>query len=296
MEQLDFERILIQFRRSSSLPSIPKTTMALVRAIDSGEASAVDLERIIASDPALATAVLRVSASSSMERPLEQVATLRHAIMAIGQRTIRNLGISLSIRHLSEASDVPSFSSERFARHSLATGFLARYIFARKAQREPFGSQWCADEIFAAGVLHDLGVALLVQVCPEAFARTQNFATRFGVTLEAAFMKVYKGETGVLGAAAAETWALPSLFPQTMKAMNSPWTMPEEFTALACLSYANHLACLFGESIEVWPCQRELSPEVEMEVGLEATEVEVLREVIERHMAAYFELQEPEAA
>ncbi len=286
-EQLDYDRILIHFRRAATLPPLPGSAMALVHAIDSGEATAMELEKIIASDPAIATTLLRIASSDAERADMNQIATLRHAIMVLGQRAIRSLAISLTVKQISHECEVPGFDPVRFARHSLATGYLARYIFVRRTQKGAFESRWNADEIFAAGVLHDLGFGLLARVCSSAYTRTQNFASRFGSGLDRAFTQIYKGSAGDLGAAAAETWNLPALFPETMRAMNCPWTNPDEFVALACLGYADYLAHEFGETTESWPFQLELSPEVEMEVGLQPAELEGLRPAIEHHLNTF---------
>ncbi len=54
----------------------------------------------------------------------------------------------------------------RVSRHCLATGLLSRYVFARMQRDEPFESELQADELFAAGVLHDLGLGLLSVLDP----------------------------------------------------------------------------------------------------------------------------------
>jgi HD-like signal output (HDOD) protein len=84
------DRFLIGFKRSISLPALPHAASALVLVIDSGEASALDIERIIASDPALSTMLMRVAAGAYPGNP---PSSLRMAILRVGQREIRSIAI-----------------------------------------------------------------------------------------------------------------------------------------------------------------------------------------------------------
>lgn len=279
MARDDLDRLKLLFRRTCTLPQLPGTALRLINTIDTGEASAIDLERIILSDPGLAAGFLRAAvAASHGER---EFGTIRQAIMYMGQRSVRTLAVSLALQGvLADPDTPPLFDQAKFSRHSIFVGFLSRYVYARRQMQEPFPSIWTADEIFAAGVLHDLGLGLLPKVAPDVFNRVANFSKRAGLTLNAGFEKLYGDHISVLSAAAAETWQLPDVFTKTLRYRSQPWNMMDEYTSLCCIEYANLLADTHGYAVADWPLTVEPNPEVALEVSLPEEEIATVIELI----------------
>ena len=116
---LNYDKLRILFRRASTLPPLPRGAARLIEEIDSDTSCAVTLERIISTDPALTTEVLRV-ASSATSGTRGGITSLRQAILLLGQRSIRALAVSLSLRTLMKQGNRSiRFEGTRFARHSL---------------------------------------------------------------------------------------------------------------------------------------------------------------------------------
>jgi hypothetical protein len=174
------------------------------------------------------------------------------------------------------------FDVGRFARHSLMVGVLTRYLFARRQKIEPFESLWSADEMFAAGVLHDIGLPLLARVAPDDYMRVLMLSRRKKSLIREAFSLIFDCELPELGAEVATRWELPSVFIDTMRYSEAPWRRPDEMVALACLSYADTLAGAFGYDYEPWEVTREPLPEAEMEVGVPPQELTALKPLVER--------------
>src|SRR5687768_13347381 len=98
MDQItDFERLRLLFRRTSSLPQLPGTAMRLINQIDSGDASAKDLEKVIISDPGLAASFLRAAVAANTADRDSGISSIRQAIMHMGQRSVRSLAMSLAL-------------------------------------------------------------------------------------------------------------------------------------------------------------------------------------------------------
>ena len=280
------DRFAIKFKRTMSLPTLPHAATALIRAIDGGEATAADLERIIAADPSLSTMLMRAAAIAFGGNP---PTSLRMAILRLGQREIRTVAISLSVKRVLHEDPTCRFDVTRYARHSLTVGFLARYLSARRQQKEPFESKWSADELFAAGVLHDIGLPLLARVAPEDYSRVELLARRTGQSFQFTFTRIFACELGELGALVAKLWELPPVFTETMRDMHAPWRIPKEMVALSSLSYADYLANQFGATLEDWEVANEPILEAEIEVGIDPVEQENLKIVVDRHVTAMME-------
>jgi HD-like signal output (HDOD) protein len=280
----DFETLELIFRRTGSLPALPSTAVQLVKSIDSGEASASTLERIIASDPVLSAEFLRM-ASVAAAGGVPRYSTIRGAIMLLGQRTVRSLAMSLILRSMSFSKPkTPYFDAARFSRHSLAVAMLARFLFARKQMNGRPTSDWSADEVFAVGILSSLGIGLLAQVVPAAYERVFHFSERAGVTLEEGFQRVFLKPSTMITAVAVEAWGLPPVFSEALVHLHQPWAYPQEFTALCCLNYAISLSDMYDLGIGKWTVDVNIQPEIEFETALTDQEQTTLVNAVKFHI------------
>jgi len=259
--------------------------LALVEAIDTGEASAIQLERIISGDPSLAWAMLRYQASNDDEATVDQRATIRNIIMRMGQNAVRAVAMSLAMKDFSRsAGDMSEEDFVALNQHSLAVGSLARYTFLRIKMLKPFESRWTADEIYAAGVVHDIGIPLVAKIAPEVYSRVSVFARRSGVSFDEAFTILHHEHVNELASIAAASWNVPSVFELTLKHYHAPYKFEEEYVALSCLRYANYLAIHFGYMPGSWPIEATLDPDVAQEVGLPEEELEPLGAALENQI------------
>lgn len=267
-----YGRIELLFKRSRALPPLPTSVPRLIRLIDTGEASAIDLDRIVSCDPALTADLLRTASLSAPS--MSQITTIRGAIMRLGQRSVRAMAVSLLLSDMfKKYNSVPGFDPAGLASHSLFVGYMARYLFARRHAIEPFQSNWTADEVFAAGVMHDLPFGALAIVAPSAITRVAGFARRAQKSFGESFELVYERPLQELGAIACSTWGLPPMFETALRYFREPWEYEQELTAMYCLSYANFLAESSGFVIENWQFLPSVFPEVKVEVGLEDEEI-----------------------
>ena len=144
-------------------------------------------------------------------------------------------------------------------------------------------TSWSADEVFAAALLHDLGVALLAGVSPESFQRVYGSADRFKISICEAFQKIYSRSLDELAAVAMEAWGLPPVFAQTTRFQSQPWSLPAEFDALACINYGDYLVSVHGCTLEKWIVEPPLEWEVQSAVGLTDQEAaQLLHKVTEQ--------------
>ncbi len=281
----DFERMQLLFKRAGAVPDLPGSAVKLITLIDSGDASAIDLERIVAADSGLCACILRVANSDVMSGS-KPVSTIRNAIMRLGQKTVRSMALSIMVSD-SISNRLELLDSRRLSQHTLFAAFLARYTYARRQRKQAFETEWSADEVFAATLFKDISIGLLARLDPDAFGRTKAFAQRTHCTLNCAFQKLYGSAIGELGAQAVRLWKLPDVFVECVANADQPWRNEREYISLCCISYGNYLACMHGASIEEWPVQPDLSPEVTLEVGLEDAELCSVLELVEQQVDSW---------
>jgi len=254
------ERLKLLFRRTGNLPPLNATATALIRSIDEGEGSLLEVEQIIASDPFISSNILRMALLEPRSRNEQRPVTLLSAISTLGLRAIRSLAIALAVKPILIEDFHPDFNRELFRRHCFATGVIASFLFAR---RHKLGltvtCSWSNDEIFAAGILHDLSIALLARTSPSDFARVAFAAKRHSTSIDSAFFKLYEIHVGEIGSIAAAAWGMPDLFVKSLLFRENPWALPEEFDGLACLAVADYLARnQFGYSDVAWETSNEV--------------------------------------
>ncbi len=277
------DRLKLRFKRASSLPELSLTATRLIEAIDSGEASAADLERIIMGDPLVAATFLRITSQSEVRSRGNQ-ASIRAVVMRLGQKSVRSLAVSLALKNLLAHDEVTSsFNRALFVKHSLAVGFLARYLFARRRRLgQPVVSSWTSDELFAAGVLHDLCIALLAQVSPDVFDRVNTYAEERQITLNQGFVEIFDCPSRELGALAAEAWGLPPIFVRSMRFFDNPMGLESEYDALCCLHMADYLAnTQFGLGAVPWTVDLVLPTDISEEFQIPEEEMMQLKELLQ---------------
>lgn len=285
-EATAFSNLEQLFTQANTLPQLPGAALRLIQILEHDDVSSGEVERIIIGDPALTVAVIR--AASSALYGGEECSTIRGAIMRLGHRAVQSVAVSLGVQALmGEGQNKSQFDRNRFARHSIFVGFLARYLYACRHQREPFKSKWSRDEIFAAGVLHDLGPGLLARVSPTDFDKVFLIAKKGNMSFHTAFEAIFGGSINHLAVLAAQTWKLPPLFEEILGHFENPDSMPDEFIALACIGYANCLAEEQNFGFFPWRVSPVLGETVLETVGLAEEDIPAVVTLVSRHTAAY---------
>jgi len=134
------------------LPALPALLHELMRELRDADADIRRLEERISSDASLTTRVLKMANSPFYARSGE-VVDVRRAVMTLGFRTVANLVMAAGLRNtLAKAESVPSFQANGVFTYSLASGLAC----SRLARKVP-ALRDVADELFVAGLLHDVG-------------------------------------------------------------------------------------------------------------------------------------------
>jgi HD-like signal output (HDOD) protein len=119
---------------------------------------------VIKNDPALSVKVLKVVNSAFYGLP-GQVASVDRAIILLGLSAVKNIAIAASIARLFKGKRISNtFSAADLWRHSVAVAVAARSI----AKMAPHPAM--LDEIFVAGMIHDLGTLVERQCYPDEFS------------------------------------------------------------------------------------------------------------------------------
>ncbi len=134
------------------LPTLPEVAMQVRKAVGDPQATAVRLEKIINTDPALSTKLIKV-VNSPAYRGSAPITNLRLAITRLGTNMIRNLATSLVMEQLYQPKATDSIKQhlKDLWLHSTKVATLSHVIAKRFTKLKP-------DEAMLAGLIHDIGI------------------------------------------------------------------------------------------------------------------------------------------
>lgn len=183
----------------SALPVMPDIAAKIISIPeDNIDISFKELENMIKVDPGLATKILKV-ANSAMYARQKEVTSLQAAITLLGFKTIKSLVFLVSASNMFKKDNSREFFKS-FWKHSILTAFLSQNIAVRT------GFKRLSDEIFLAGLLHDIGKVPLYQADPELFYRITDTNSE---------KMIYNADHKEIGGAVLNSWSFPEVYVDT---------------------------------------------------------------------------------
>ena len=184
--------VLEELRR---LPMRPSAVTQVLGVLEHPDASARDVASALQTDPALCARLLQL-ANSPYFGLSGKVGNVERAVVALGASTVRSLAVSTAAGMFGGAGEMP----EGFWHHSVAVAAGAS-IAARFASVPP-GDALCA------GLLHDLGAALLYRFDPAPYVARLEAGLDPSALLDAE-VDAYSGDHAMVGAFGLDQWKLP---------------------------------------------------------------------------------------
>ncbi len=144
-----------------NLPVFNATALRIQKEVAKEEPDSRLIEKLIVSDQSLTGEVLRVS-NSSFYKGLTQVATVRDAIIRMGNIEVSNIVSMVALQHnfRSKNQTIHKIMGKLW-RHSVGCAIGANWL-ARQ-----MGFQTLAHETFIAGLLHDVGKLYVLKVVDD---------------------------------------------------------------------------------------------------------------------------------
>lgn len=216
MDGLEFKQLVKTFQSLEALPQLPESSIRLVQTCESEGATLQDAEKIVASDPGLATTVIRAASTARFFGMGGPTTSVSSAVMRLGLRALKALAMTYTFRALLDRRHGSEHYDPRpFSKHSVFVGIGAQYLYDRECGH--LGHD--LEEVFAFGLLHDLGACLLANVAPELFDELWIQAQNGKISLEERFYMKFKEPMVTIAWAAATAWDLPELFTEYLHAM-----------------------------------------------------------------------------
>lgn len=182
------------------LPALPAVVAKVLQTFQQEDPDIDQLAGEIAHDQALATRVLRL-ANSPFYGLQTRVGTLHDAITVLGFRNVRAAVAGIAVLRCFAHDQLPGFDMAAFWNHATATALASRAI-ARIA-RQP------EELAFTAGLVHDIGVLVLLTTVPAEMAKVLVYAGQRDCGLREAERDVLGIDHTVVGEALLRHWHFP---------------------------------------------------------------------------------------
>jgi len=225
-----------------SLPQIPHIASQVLRLTVDPDCSVNELQRLIASDQALAAQILKI-ANSAMFGMVRKVSTLSQAIATLGLNTVKSVVIASSAKNLYRRNSAVFYQMaiwEHSVVAALAGSVLAK-VFHLSAQ----------DDVFLCGLIHDIGKSVIAMKYPGKYRdiinSIYNGEIENGLQAE---QDAFGFDHTMVGEALLDSWNIPGVLSHCVRWHHNPACADAENAILtAYIALGNLFAYEIGENI-----------------------------------------------
>ncbi len=214
-EQTAAESLL---RVIDDLPTVPETLLRIWDIIDDPRSSSESLAEVVRLDVPLTAKIVRLANSPYYTGGRERrIGDVKSGITVLGFDTIKQLAICLSVATHLVRDQAKRRSPQLFRalwKHAVVTGVIAKRI----AQAVGEGK---LEELFTAGLLHDLGKFALVVSRPEPYAAVLEARREQGCSLVEMERSLLGFDHALAGSVLGRAWRFPHLLAESARAHHS---------------------------------------------------------------------------
>jgi HD-like signal output (HDOD) protein len=270
--------------RTGDLPTLPAIYARIAELTADPETGARDLEKVIENDQALASKLLKLVNSAFFGFPVE-IRTIGRAVMIVGFRALSQLAMSASVLDLFPEGDEEVLDYQAFWAHSIGSAILARRISKTREIGAP-------EELFLAGLLHDLGVLVHARHLTEEFPGILRDARAHDRFLFESERDVLGFDHAATGQVLALDWRLPNAIAESVAGHHRPSRAGTVEPATAVI----HVACVLASGAGLGHEGVDLVPPLDRAawdiVGLSPAQVPDLLEGVEDETGLFLEMMD----
>jgi len=228
---------------SPDLTSLPQTMVEVLRLARDENSDLRQMAKVIMKDTAMTAKVLRVVNSPIYGRG-QQIGSVTEAVKRMGIREVTAVALSISVYRMTSNWE-SVLDRIRFWRHSLEVAIASRMI----ADKIGYPNH---EEMFVAGLLHDIGLLVLEKAFPDEFREIWSEAGVEG-NLTDIENKRWETNHALVGEFLLEKWHLPKSISSAVGRHHSVFTDSATDESLVPGQIVNlaHMISKFGLTAEV---------------------------------------------
>lgn len=223
------------------LPSIPETLIEILKVLDDPDSGPSDLAEVVRLDAPLMAKVLRL-ANSPYYSSRGDIADINRCVAVLGYRTVRQVAICVSVATNlvgAVSRSEGQMDYRELWRHSVVTAAIAKHLAQMVGYPDP-------EEVFTAGLLHDVGKFILEMHDPESYAKVFMERADKRLPLVEVEEETFGFSHDVMGQAFAESWRFPEIMRKVFGEHHTSKTVGAAHEradlALALVQLADYLA------------------------------------------------------
>jgi len=224
-------------KSGTQLPTLPTIVFQVHAVLDDDRKGAADVAALIERDPALTARLLRAANSAFYAGGSERVASVYAAIQRIGLDQVRALCLVLAVVQ-ALGSRRRALNHETLWGHSGAVGAVARYLWV-----STHGTGVAADDVYVAGLLHDVGLLVLDQFFAEEFDRLAGLRQEIELPLWQHEEDLLGMDHGEVGGLLLGSWSLPASVVDAVTYHHRPEDAPAKHRKVCEVVQAAELLC-----------------------------------------------------
>jgi HD-like signal output (HDOD) protein len=205
-----------KIKKGDSLLSLPQSLSQIINMVGKEDFSMNDLADVILKDPGLTSRLLKM-ANSAFYRQRSQIATVHQAVMVLGVMQVKCLALSASVFKTETLQTKYHLDIKEMFGHFISVALGCKMLAAA-------GGQESTEDVFIAGLLHDIGLVFFVHHFPddykEVLAKLEEYPNL--VEAERAILGI---DHAAIGKMLAEKWSFPA---SLTEAIGSHHQLPEK--------------------------------------------------------------------
>jgi len=216
----------------TNLPTLPSVVKHISRMVEDKGVQASEIGELIARDQVLSAKILRLVNSPVYGFP-GRISSVTHALVLLGFNVVKGLVLSTAV------FDTFAQRTQGFSEHSLGCAIIARRLANELGMAD-------VEEIMVAGLLHDLGKAVLSFLAPDEFERAVETAERDHCHIAIAERQVFGVDHAHVAGWVAREWHLPARLHDALARHHEPNCAEEGRQTTAVVHLADILARAMG--------------------------------------------------
>jgi putative nucleotidyltransferase with HDIG domain len=263
---VDSDKLRKLVSRMRTLPTVPAVYLELLAALRSADSTTEEVGALIAKDMAIMTKLLQVINSAYFGLP-RTVTSPEEAVGLLGFETVKSMVMAIKLLNQYDRIKTGDFSIERLWQHSTAVAHNARRLVLLQTGQRPL-----AEEAYTAGLLHDVGKAVLAGNFAEQYQGAESLAHKEQIPMCEVEKQIFGASHGELGAYLLGLWGLPMDVLEAAALHHHPARASNKaFTPLTAVHIANVLQYHAAREVS-----GEVPPKIDMEYLAEIGMVECL--------------------
>jgi diguanylate cyclase (GGDEF)-like protein len=187
-------------RDDVKLPSPPAIAVRILEVVQEDRFSFVELAKVIQTDPALASRVLRV-ANSSLYSVSRNITNVEAAVPVMGVNAVKNIALSFILAQAFEGKRGERFDFDKFWRRSSTAAVAAQLIAS--------AIKFHNDETFIAALLQDIGIAAMFVLRKDDYLAVLDEKAVSGAPVTVVEKHIFGFDHQEVGSELLKMWGLP---------------------------------------------------------------------------------------